>query len=105
MYEKSQATEEFTRWSRELRSLDPAMVAVWAVAPGLDPTDHECRRRSVRQASRRRLWHRGICRASSRVRFPKINVWGIDLVPDMLAKGRRRWRRHSTDMSRPVARG
>ena len=94
-YDKHQATARIHPLERELRSQHPAMAAVRAVAPGLDPADQGGGGRSADPDPRRRLRHRGVRGAAPRRRSRNAQVWGIDLVAGMLAKGAERWRRHA----------
>jgi ubiquinone/menaquinone biosynthesis C-methylase UbiE len=93
-YDKTQATHEFTRWSE---SYDQSILQ-WLL---FAPSHRALIRRIASVAGDRpaRLLDvgcgTGVFVARLRQVLPRIKVWGIDLVPDMLAKGSERWRRHA----------
>jgi ubiquinone/menaquinone biosynthesis C-methylase UbiE len=92
-YDKTQATHEFTRWSE---SYDRSILQWLLFAPS-----HRAlirRIASVAGNGPARLLDvgcgTGVFAGRLRQALPRIKVWGIDLVPDMLARGSDRWRRH-----------
>ena len=92
-YDKTQATEEFVRWSE---SYDRSILQ-WL----LFTHTHRVlirRIRSVVGDRPARLLDVGCGTGgfAGRVRqaLPAVRVWAVDLVPEMLTKGAERWRRH-----------
>jgi ubiquinone/menaquinone biosynthesis C-methylase UbiE len=97
MYDKSQATEEFTRWSE---SYDRSILQWLLFGPS-----HRALIRRMRTVVGDRPASlldvgcgTGVFAERVRRALPKVKVWGIDLVPEMLAKGAERWRRHSGEV-------
>jgi ubiquinone/menaquinone biosynthesis C-methylase UbiE len=94
MYDKGQATREFTHWSK---SYDRSILQ-WLL---FKPSHRALIRRIKAVAGDRpaRLLDvgcgTGLFAERLQAELPKVEVWGVDLVPEMLAKGSDRWRRHA----------
>lgn len=93
-YDKTQATHEFTRWSE---SYDRSILQ-WLL---FAPSHRAIIRRIKAQFGDRpvRLLDigcgTGVFAAKIRKELPNAQVWGIDLVRGMLAKGAERWKAHA----------
>jgi ubiquinone/menaquinone biosynthesis C-methylase UbiE len=94
VYDKAQATEEFTYWSR---SYDRSILQ-WLL---FQPSHRALIRRIKSVAGERpaRLLDVGCGTGQFAERLreaaPRVKVWGLDLVSEMLARGSDRWRRHA----------
>lgn len=91
-YDKGQATREFNRWSE---SYDRSILQWLLFGPS-----HRAMLRRIEAHFGRRPFRvldvgcgTGLFASHLREAFPSARVWGVDLVPGMLAKGRDRWRR------------
>lgn len=93
-YDKRQATDEFTRWSR---SYDRSILQRLLFGPS---------HRAMIRCMQERLGDRpirvldigcgtGVFAERIRAALPSATVWGVDLVAGMLAKGAGRWRTHA----------
>lgn len=93
-YDKSQATAEFTRWSR---SYDRSILQWLLFGPShramLARVDRAFGDQPIRVLDVG--CGTGIFAAHLRAAFPKASIWGIDLVAGMLSKGAARWRAHA----------
>ena len=93
-YDKSQATHEFTRWSK---SYDRSILQLLLFGPShraiLKRIKAECGDRPIRVLDIG--CGTGVFAAKIREAMPHAQVWGIDLVRGMLAKGADRWKRHA----------
>jgi ubiquinone/menaquinone biosynthesis C-methylase UbiE len=96
-YDKHQATHEFTRWSE---SYDRCILQWLLFGPS-----HRALVRRIRDFAGDRPIRildvgcgTGVFAARLREAFPGAQVWGIDLVSDMLAKGAQRWQRHAENV-------
>jgi len=93
-YDKHQATAEFNRWSQ---SYDRSILQ-WLL---FGPSHRALMRRIQAVAGDRAIrildvgCGTGVFAGRLRAAFPNAQVWGIDLVAGMLAKGSERWRLHS----------
>ena len=92
-YDKQHATREFTRWSE---SYDHPILQWLLFGPS-----HRVLIRRIREVAGDRPLKMldvgcgtGLFAGRVRTALPKVEVWGIDLVSEMLAKGRPRWRIH-----------
>ncbi len=92
--EKDLAVREFTRWSE---SYDRSILQWLLFGPS-----HRALIRRIREAVGDRPFRlldigcgTGVFAALVRRELPNAEVWGIDLVGGMLAKGRSRWREHA----------
>jgi ubiquinone/menaquinone biosynthesis C-methylase UbiE len=92
-YDKNQVAQEFTSWSR---TYDRSILQWLLFAPS-----HSVLIRRIREAARDRPITMldvgcGTGLFASRVRdaLPGVEVCGVDLVSEMLAKGQSRWRLH-----------
>jgi ubiquinone/menaquinone biosynthesis C-methylase UbiE len=92
-YDRHEATREFTRWSE---SYDRCILQWLLFGPS-----HRALIRRIRQLGVDRPLKMldvgcgtGLFAARVHAALPEIQVWGIDLVPEMLVKGRPRWRIH-----------
>jgi ubiquinone/menaquinone biosynthesis C-methylase UbiE len=91
-YDKSQATQEFARWSE---SYDRCVLQ-WLL---FGPSHRAMIRRLRRRYADRPLrildvgCGTGVFAARIRESLPAATVWGVDLVADMLLRGADRWRR------------
>jgi ubiquinone/menaquinone biosynthesis C-methylase UbiE len=90
-YDKRQATEEFTRWSR---SYDRSILQRLLFGPS-----HRALIRRIRERHGERPLRvldigcgTGVFAERLRAALPAATVWGVDLVAGMLAKGAGRWR-------------
>jgi ubiquinone/menaquinone biosynthesis C-methylase UbiE len=93
-YDKHQATEEFNRWSE---SYDRSILQWLLFGPS-----HRALIRRIRAVAGDRPIRildigcgTGVFAARLSAAFPGAQVWGIDLVAGMLAKGAVRWRTHA----------
>src|SRR4029453_5671232 len=93
-YDKHQATEEFTRWSK---SYDRSVLQWLLFGPS-----HQAiiaRIRDTAPSGPLRIldigWGTGLFAERIRAALPQSQVWGVDLVSGMLAKGAPRWRAHA----------
>ncbi|QEH36673.1 Demethylmenaquinone methyltransferase [Aquisphaera giovannonii] len=89
-YDRDQAAEEFTRWSE---SYDRCILQWLLFGPS-----HRALIRRIRAVAADRPFRvldvgcgTGLFASRIRAAMPEAEVVGIDLVPEMLAKGRRRW--------------
>lgn len=93
-YDKTQATEEFRRWSA---SYDRSILQWLLFGPS---------HRAIIRRLRARFGDRpltlldigcgtGLFADRIRSALPRARVWGLDLVAAMLARGKDRWRRHA----------
>jgi ubiquinone/menaquinone biosynthesis C-methylase UbiE len=91
-YDKDQVAQEFTRWSN---SYDRSILQ-WLL---FGPSHRVLIRRISEVAGERRLkmldvgCGTGVLAAKVRAALPRVEVCGVDLVPEMLRKGQPRWRR------------
>jgi ubiquinone/menaquinone biosynthesis C-methylase UbiE len=91
-YDKQQVAQEFTRWSN---SYDRSILQ-WLL---FGPSHRVLIRRISDVAGERRLkmldvgCGTGVFAARVRAVLPRVEVCGVDLVPEMLRKGQPRWRR------------
>src|SRR5271167_3875227 len=91
-YDKGQVDQEFTRWSN---SYDRSILQ-WLL---FGPSHRVLIRRIADVAGERRLkmldvgCGTGVFAARVRAALPRVEVCGVDLVPEMLRKGQPRWRR------------
>lgn len=92
-YDKQQATHEFERWSR---SYDRSILQWLLFGPS-----HRAILRRIRGRHGDRPMRvldvgcgTGVFAGRIRQAVPSARVWGVDLVSDMLAKGRERWAHH-----------
>jgi len=90
-YDKDQATHEFTRWSR---SYDRSILQWLLFGPS-----HRVLIRRIRDVAGDRPVKMldvgcgtGMFASKVRAALPRVEVCGVDLVPEMLRKGRPRWR-------------
>jgi ubiquinone/menaquinone biosynthesis C-methylase UbiE len=93
-YDKHQATAEFDRWSQ---SYDRCILQWLLFGPS-----HRVLIRRIRAVAGHRPLRildvgcgTGVFADRLRAAFPNAQVWGVDLVAGMLAKGAGRWRRHA----------
>lgn len=93
-YDKHQATQEFRRWSD---SYDRCILQWMLFGPS-----HRVLIGRIRAVSRGRSIRMldvgcgtGVFASAVRAALPEVKVVGIDLVAEMLAKGRSRWQSHS----------
>src|ERR1700754_3804303 len=93
-YDRDQATHEFIRWSE---SYDRSILQWLLFGPS-----HRALIRRIRAVMGDRPARildvgcgTGVFAAKIREALPEAQVWGIDLVAEMLAKGQARWRRHA----------
>ena len=94
IYDKTQATREFTRWSE---SYDRSILQLLLFGPS-----HRAILRRIRAEFGERPIRvldvgcgTGVFASKIRQALPNSQVWGIDLVRGMLAKGAERWKRHA----------
>ncbi len=93
-YDKSQATHEFVRWSE---SYDRCILQ-WLL---FGPSHRALITRIGAVAGGRPIrvldvgCGTGVFASRVRAALPQAQVWGIDLVSDMLTRGSERWRRHA----------
>jgi ubiquinone/menaquinone biosynthesis C-methylase UbiE len=93
-YDKSQATVEFTRWSE---SYDRSILQ-WLL---FGPSHRAIIARIKTEFAQRPIrvldvgCGTGVFASRIREELPNAQVWGIDLVRGMLAKGTERWKRHA----------
>ncbi len=92
-YDKQVATREFTRWSE---SYDHSILQWLLFGPS-----HRVLVKRIRTAADDRPFKildvgcgTGSLAARVRTAVPQVEVWGVDLVSEMLAKGQPRWRAH-----------
>jgi ubiquinone/menaquinone biosynthesis C-methylase UbiE len=94
VYDKQQATHEFSRWSE---SYDRCILQ-WLL---FGPSHRAIIKRLRGRAGSQPLkvldvgCGTGVFAARIRAALPQANVWGVDLVAGMLEKGRERWRYHA----------
>ena len=100
MYEKGQATEEFTRWSE---SYDRSILQWLLFGPS-----HRvliARIAAVAKGKPIRVLDvgcgTGVFASRIRSKLPNAKIWGIDLTAEMLHQGQPRWRHHA-EMVIPV---
>ncbi len=93
-YDRIQATHEFARWSE---SYDHSTLQWLLFGPS-----HRALLRRMKAVSRGRPTRVldvgcGTGKFAARIReeSPQAEVWGVDLVADMLSKGSERWREHA----------
>lgn len=92
-YDKDQATHEFARWSE---SYDRSILQ-WLL---FGPSHRALIKRIKAVAGERSIrvldvgCGTGVFAGRIREALPLAQVWGVDLVSDMLVKGAERWRRH-----------
>jgi ubiquinone/menaquinone biosynthesis C-methylase UbiE len=93
-YDKHQATHEFMRWSE---SYDRSILQWLLFGPS-----HRALIRRIRAVSGDRPIHildvgcgTGVFAGRLYAAFPQARVWGVDLVPGMLARGSDRWRKYA----------
>jgi ubiquinone/menaquinone biosynthesis C-methylase UbiE len=98
-YDKSQATAEFTHWSK---SYDRSILQVLLFGP----SHRAIIARITQQFGVSRPIRildvgcgTGVFAERIRTALPQANVYGIDLVAGMLAKGRDRWQQHRGQVS------
>jgi len=93
-YDKHQATEEFTRWSK---SYDRSILQRLLFGPSHRAILGRIRGRFG--SNRLNLLDigcgTGVFADRMRQELPAARIWGIDLVPGMLQKGADRWARHA----------
>ena len=93
-YDKHQATHEFTRWSE---SYDRSILQ-WLL---FGPSHRAIIRRIKAESGDRPIrvldvgCGTGVFASRIRQTLPNAQVWGIDLVAGMLAKGAARWKAHA----------
>src|SRR5258708_5301570 len=99
-YDKHQATHEFTRWSE---SYDRSILQWLLFGPS-----HRALIKRIKTVSGERPVRvldvgcgTGVFATRLRQALPNVQVWGVDLVSDMLSKGSERWRRQ-TGVVQPV---
>jgi ubiquinone/menaquinone biosynthesis C-methylase UbiE len=98
-YDKQQATHEFNRWSR---SYDRSILQRLLFGPSHRALIHRISEHAVESRSDRPLQildigcGTGVFAARIREAFPTSVVYGMDLVSDMLTKGKERWREHAS---------
>jgi ubiquinone/menaquinone biosynthesis C-methylase UbiE len=92
-YDKDQATEEFIRWSV---SYDRSILQRLIFGPS-----HRVLIRRIREAVGDRPARildvgcgTGVFATRIRAALPRVEICGVDLVSEMLQKGRTRWRQH-----------
>ena len=92
-YDKDQATEEFIRWSD---SYDRSILQWLIFGPS-----HRVLIRRIRESVGDRPARildvgcgTGVFATRLRAALPRVEVYGVDLVSEMLEKGRARWRQH-----------
>jgi ubiquinone/menaquinone biosynthesis C-methylase UbiE len=92
-YDKDQATEEFIRWSD---SYDRCILQWLIFGPS-----HRALIRRIREVAGDRPARvldvgcgTGVFASRLRAALPRVEVYGVDLVAEMLHKGRDRWRSH-----------
>jgi len=92
-YDKNQAAEEFSRWSE---SYDRCILQWLLFGPS-----HRVLVRRIREVLGDRPGRvldvgcgTGVFTARLRAALPHVEVYGVDLVSEMLSKGRPRWRSH-----------
>ena len=92
-YDKNQVAQEFTSWST---SYDRSILQWLLFAPS-----HRVMIRRIREAAGDRPVKMldvgcgtGLFASKVRDSLPHVEVCGVDLVSDMLAKGQPRWRLH-----------
>jgi ubiquinone/menaquinone biosynthesis C-methylase UbiE len=93
-YNKDQAAEEFTRWSE---SYDRSVLQWMLFGPS-----HRVLIRRIQTVARNRPFRlldvgcgTGLFASRIRASLPQAEIWGVDLVAGMLAKGGRRWQYHA----------
>jgi ubiquinone/menaquinone biosynthesis C-methylase UbiE len=93
-YDKQQATVEFNRWSE---SYDRCILQWLLFGPS-----HRALLKRIRAVAGDQPLRildvgcgTGVFATRLRAGFPNAQVWGVDLVAGMLAKGTRRWRVHA----------
>ena len=94
-YHKDEAAREFAAWSK---SYDRSVLQRLLFTPS-----HEALIGRLRGQFGDRPWTlldvgcgTGVFAARVRAVFPKVKVWGVDLVAAMIRAGRGRWRSHGT---------
>jgi ubiquinone/menaquinone biosynthesis C-methylase UbiE len=96
-YDKEQAAEEFTRWSE---SYDRSILQ-WLL---FGPSHRVLIRRIAAVAGNRPFrvldvgCGTGLFASRIKAALPRAEIWGVDLVAEMLAKGRPRWRYHAGEI-------
>jgi ubiquinone/menaquinone biosynthesis C-methylase UbiE len=99
-YDRDQAAEEFARWSR---SYDRSVLQ-WML---FGPSHRVLIRRIQAVAGQRPVrvldvgCGTGLFVSRIKAALPRAEIWGVDLVSEMLAKGTPRWRYHAGEL-RPI---
>jgi len=93
-YDKDKAAEEFTRWSE---SYDRCVLQWLLFGPS-----HRVLIRRIQAVAGNRPFRvldvgcgTGLFAARIKSALPRAEIWGVDLVSDMLARGKPRWRYHA----------
>jgi ubiquinone/menaquinone biosynthesis C-methylase UbiE len=96
-YERNQATEEFIRWSE---SYDRSVLQWLLFGPS-----HRALIRRISEVVRDRPARildvgcgTGVFATRLLGALPRVEVYGVDLVPEMIQKGRSRWRLHPSHL-------
>jgi ubiquinone/menaquinone biosynthesis C-methylase UbiE len=94
-YDRHQATNEFTRWSE---TYDRSILQLLLFGPS-----HRALIRRIKAVSGDRPVRildvgcgTGVFAARLRAALPNARVWGVDLVSEMLTRGKARWRQHAS---------
>ncbi len=93
-YDKDKAAEEFTRWSE---SYDRSVLQWLLFGPS-----HRVLIRRIQAVAGIRPFRvldvgcgTGLFAARIKAALPRAKIWGVDLVSEMLARGKPRWRYHA----------
>ena len=93
-YDKDKAAEEFTRWSE---SYDRCVLQWLLFGPS-----HRVLIRRIQAVAGNRPFRvldvgcgTGLFAARIKAALPRAKIWGVDLVSEMLARGKPRWRYHA----------